>query len=120
MGIVLFLISYVLLDIAGSVFYLAVLLFSFWLMKKLFNMNENKWNALFNFGKGLGFYFIIIFPYLFMLVVLFLVSKAWFEFIHIKYSVLGSLSVVLLLALLMIIAFPKLKNIVDHEIRKNR
>lgn len=36
----------------------------------------------------------MIFPYLVMIVVMFLVSKGWFEFINFEYSVLGSLSVV--------------------------
>ena len=119
MGILLFIFSYVLLDIIGSVFYIGVLLLSFWLLKKIFNMDEDKWNALFKFGKGKGFYFMMLFPYLVMLVVMFSVSKVWFEFINFEYSVLGSLSVVILLTLIIIFAFPKLRGIVNNKLQEN-
>lgn len=119
MYIFMFIISYVFLDIIGSVFYVGVLLLSFGLLKKLFNMDENKWNVLFKFGKGTGFYFMLLFPYLVMLIVMFLVSKIWFDFINFEYSVLASLSVVILLTLIMIFAFPKLKSIVNNKVQEN-
>lgn len=59
----------------------------------------------------------MIFPYLVMLVVMFLVSKVWFEFINFEYSVLGSLSVVTLLTLIMISEFPKLRGIVNNKLQ---
>lgn len=117
MDILLFLISYILLDIIGSALYVAVLLFFFATLGRVFNKDENKWNSFFQFGKGIGFYFIMIFPYLVMLVVMFLVSKGWFEFINFEYSVLGSLSVVTLLTLIMISEFPKLRGIVNNKLQ---
>lgn len=116
--ILLFIFSYVLLDIIGSVFYVGVLLLSFWLFKRIFIMDEDKWNDLFTFGKGLGFYFMMLFPYLIMLVVMFLVSNVWFELINFEYSVLGSLSVVILLTFIMIFAFPKLRGIVNKKLQE--
>lgn len=116
MNILLFIISYILLDIIGSVFYVAVLLLSFRLLKNIFNMDEEKWSALFKFGKGLGFYFLMLLPYLVMLIVMFLVSKIWFEFINLEYTVLGSMSVVILLTFIVIIAFPKLKSFVINQL----
>lgn len=119
MDILLFLISYVSLDIIGSVFYVGVLLLYFLLVKKLFNMDEDKWNALFKFEKGMGFYFMILFPYLAMLVAMFFVSKIWFELLNFEYTILGSLSVVIGLTLIMIFAFPKLRIIVKSKLQEN-
>lgn len=85
----------------------------------IFNMNADKWNALFKSGKGVGFYFMMLFPYLIMLVVMFSVSKVWFELINFEYSVLGSLSVVILLTLIVIFAFPKLRDIVNNKLQEN-
>ncbi|MBD7907879.1 hypothetical protein [Sporosarcina gallistercoris] len=82
-------------------------------------MDENKWNAFFKYGKGTGFYFMILFPYLVMLVVLFLISKSWFDFIDFEHSVLGSLSVVLFLSLFVVFAFPKLKRLVDDKVKES-
>ncbi|MTW87953.1 hypothetical protein F3157_20280 [Virgibacillus dakarensis] len=119
LDILLFIISYILLDIIGSVFYVGALLLSFKLLKMIFNMNADKWNALFKSGKGVGFYFMMLFPYLIMLVVMFSVSKVWFELINFEYSVLGSLSVVILLTLIVIFAFPKLRDIVNNKLQEN-
>lgn len=119
MDIFLFIISYILLDIVGSVFYVGLLLIFFLIVGKVFKMNGDKWNALFKFGKGIGFYFMMLFPYLVMLVVIFGASEMWFDMINFKYNVLGSLSVVILLTLIMIFALPKLKNIVNDKMREN-
>src|SRR5690625_3760911 len=119
MDILLFLVSYVMLDVIGSLFYVGVLLFSFLLMKKVFNMDENKWNALFKFGRGTGFYFMMLFPYLVMLVAMFFLSIIWFNFLNFKYSTLSSLSVVIGLTLIMTFAFPKLRFIVKNKLQEN-
>ncbi|GGJ88633.1 hypothetical protein GCM10007063_08930 [Lentibacillus kapialis] len=119
MDILLLLISYVLLYIIGSAFYVGVLLMSFQVLGWIFNKNEDKWNSFFKFGKGIGFYFIMLFPYLVMLVVMFLASKVWFELIDFEYSVFGSLCVVILLTVVMIFAFPKLRDIVNNKLQGN-
>lgn len=115
LDIFLFIISFILLDIVGSVFYIGVLLLSFLVLGKVFKMNGDKWKTLFKYGKGIGFYFMMFFPYLVMLVVMFGASQMWFDMINFKYNILGSLSVVTLLTLIILFKFPKIKDMVNNK-----
>lgn len=117
LNILLFIMSYILLDITGSVFYVGALLLFFSILGKMFNMNGDKWSALFKFGKGTGFYFMMLFPYFVMLVVMFGASEAWFDMIHFKYNVLSSLAVVTLITLVMLVKFPKLRSMVNNRLQ---
>ena len=116
LNIFLFIISFITLDIVGTVFYIGLLLLSFFVVGKFFKMNGDKWRTLFEFGKGTGFYFMIFFPYLVMLVVLFGASKMWFDMINFKYNILGSLSVITLLTLIILFKFSKMKKMVNNKI----
>jgi len=79
-------------------------------------MNGDKWNALFKFGRGTGFYLIIFFPYIVMLVLIFKASEMWFDIINFQNTILASLSVVALITLIMIFKFPKIKNMVNNNL----
>ncbi|GAB4075054.1 hypothetical protein GCM10028778_25570 [Barrientosiimonas marina] len=115
MSLLLFIVSFIMLDIIGSVFYIGVLLLSFFAVGKVFKMNGDKWKSLFKLGKGTGFYFMMFFPYLVMLVVLFWASQMWFDMINFKHNFLGSLSVVTLLTLILLFKFPKIKDMVNNK-----
>lgn len=100
----------------GSLFYVGALLLFFVVLGKVLQMNGDKWNALFKFGRGTGFYLIMFFPYVVMLVVIFKVSEMWFDHINFQNNVLASLSVVALITITMLFKFPKLKNMVNHKL----
>lgn len=78
-------------------------------------MNEDKWNILFKYRKGQGLYYVMGFPYLLMLVIMFLLSMLWFKLINFEYSVLGSIAVVVLLTLTLAFKLPKLKEILNNK-----
>lgn len=116
LDILLFIISYIALNIVGSIFYVEALVVFFLVLGEVFKMNGDKWNALFKFGRGTGFYLMMLLPYLVMLVVIFKVSEMWFDIINFQNNVLASLSVVALITLVMLFKFPKLKNMVNNKL----
>lgn len=73
-------------------------------------MDENKWSALFKKGKGKGLYYIMMFPYVFMLVIMFPLSVLWFKFINFEHTTLAASSVILLLTLSVVFKIPKVKK----------
>jgi len=84
-------------------------------LKKIFALKEAKWDALFKWRSGKEMFYIVVFlPYVFMLVVMFWLGKVWFDFIHFKYSVMGSVSVIVLFTLTLIVKLPRIKRSVNH------
>src|SRR5690625_4557270 len=102
--------SYILLSIIGSLSYVGILLLFLMTLKKIFNMNEDKWSALFKFDGGKGMFFMLVFPYLIMLIAMFPISMLWFEFINFDHKYLGSITIIILLTLTFIFKLPKLKK----------
>lgn len=111
MGILLFVVSYILLNIISSALYVGILLLMFRVMKKTFNMNEDKWTALFKYKEGQGLRFMMIFPFLITIAVMFPISIYSFNLINFEYTVLGYLAVIMLPATILIFNLPKLKSI---------
>jgi len=91
----------------------------FKLMKKAFNMNETKWNALFRYRKGKGLYYVMVLPYLVTLFIVYPISIFWFEWINFDYRVLGSVSIIILLSLTGIFKFSKVKDMVQNKFQEN-
>jgi len=73
-------------------------------------MNEEKWTALFNYGKGKGLYFIMAFPYLLMIAIMFPITMFWFEMINFDYRILGYIAVIMVPTLILIFKLPTLKK----------
>lgn len=119
MKLFIFIISYILLSLLGSLSYIGILLLAFTIMKKAFNMNENKWNTLFRYRNGKGLYFLMVLPYLITLVIILPISIFWFELINFDYRILGSISIVILLTLTGIFKFSKLKGMVQNKFQEN-
>src|SRR5699024_11947385 len=94
--LLLFIISYILLSTIGSLSYVGLLFLFFWTLKKIFNMNEDKWTTLFKYRKGKGLYYVMVFSYLVMLVVMFPLSLTWFDLINFYYRVFCSFFVFIL------------------------
>jgi len=108
--IFLFVVSYIVLDVIGSLLYVGLLLLLFLTMKKIFNMNGEKWSALFKYRKGTGLYFIMVFPYLLMIAIMFPVTMFGFELINFDYRILGYIAVIMLPTLLLFLKLPTLKE----------
>src|SRR5690625_2754616 len=116
LSIFLFIISFITLDIVGTVFYIGLLLLSFFVVGKFFKMNGDKWRTLFEFVKGTGFYFRIFFPYLVLLVMLFGESNMWIDMIIFTYNSLFLLFVLPLLTFIILFKFRKMKKMVNNKI----
>lgn len=97
MEILMLILSYVLISIIVGLFYVAMLLSVFYLMKKIFRMNESKWASLFKIHNGLGLYYALIIPWIITIVVMFPIIVMWFELIGMEYNILASVSIILLL-----------------------
>ncbi|MCM3757524.1 hypothetical protein M3197_08480 [Sporosarcina aquimarina] len=110
MGIILFVVSYILLNMICSALYVGFLLLLFKVMKKTFTMNEEKWTTLFNYKEGLGLRFMMMFPFLITSAVMFPVSIYSFNLINFKYTVLGYFAVIMLPATILVFHLPKLNS----------
>lgn len=115
MKIFLFVVSYLVLNIISSFLYVGLLLLLFLTMKKIFNMNEEKWSALFKYSNGKGLYSIMVFPYILMVAIMFPVTIFGFELIHFDYIVLGYIAVIMLPTLILFLKLPKLKESIVND-----
>lgn len=115
MEIFLFIVSYIVLDVIGSLLYVGLLLLLFLAMKRIFIMNEEKWSSLFKYGNGKGLYFIMVFPYLLMIAIMFPVTMFGFELINFDYRVLGYIAVIMLPTLILFFKLPKLKKSIVNK-----
>jgi len=113
--ILLFVVSYLVLDVLSSLLYVGLLLLLFGTMKKIFNMNEEKWGKFFKYRKGKGLYSIMVAPYLLMLAIMFPITMFAFEWINFDYKVLGYIAVMMLPTLILFIKLPKLKKGIVHK-----
>ncbi|VDG99741.1 Uncharacterised protein [Lysinibacillus sphaericus] len=111
MGILLFVVSYILLNMIFSALYVGFLLLMFRVTKKTLNMNEEKWTGLFKYKEGQGLRFMMIFPFLITIAVMFPISIYSFNLINFEYTVLGYLAVIMLPATILIFNLPKLRSI---------
>lgn len=116
MKLLLVIVSYILLSTLGPMLYAGLVLLFVAALKKVFNMNEDKWERAFKWRKGREmFYVVLLFPYGIMLAIMFWLSKIWFEFINFEYSVLASTSIVVLMALTVLLKLPKLKEWLNNK-----
>lgn len=115
MKIFSFVVSYLVLDVISSLLYVGLLLLLFKTMKQIFNMNEEKWSALFKYKKGKGLYFIMIFPYLLMGVIMFPVTMLGFGLINFDYKILGYIAVIMLPILILFLNLPKFKESIVNK-----
>ena len=110
MELFLFAISYIILDILGSLGYVAILLFFVFMMKRMFHMNESKWTSVFEWKDGKGMFAFLLVPYLLMLLMLFPLSVTGFTWIGFEHRYLSSVIVMVILTLTMIVKLPRLKK----------
>lgn len=104
-------ISYVLISIIVSIVYVGVVLTTFMLMKKVFRMNEARWEQFFSYKKGLGLYLVLVIPYFLTLAILYPPSLFWFDWLDVTYKVPTTSFIFLLLVLITLWKLPKLKDL---------
>ena len=110
MKLFLLVVSYIVLSIISSLLYVGLVLLLFITLKKVFNMNGQKWRAFFNYKKGLGIASIMVFPFILMIAIMFPVSMFGFELIEFDYKALGYLAVIILPTILLFVKLTKLKE----------
>ncbi|WP_164214677.1 hypothetical protein [Virgibacillus sp. YIM 98842] len=115
MSLFFFILSYILLDIIGSLSYVGILLMLFMLIKAVYHMDEAKWDAVFRFKQGKGLYLLMAIPYVIMLTIMFPLSIFWFDLINFEYRMLGSIAIIILLTITGIFKFPKLKRMLRDK-----
>lgn len=115
MKIFSFAVSYIVLDVISSLLYVGLLLLLFKTMKQVFNMNEEKWSALFKYKKGKGLYSIMVFPFLLMIAIMFPVTMLVFGLINFDYKILGYIAVIMLPTLILFKNLPKLKDSIVNK-----
>lgn len=109
--------SYLLISVVVSIAYIGIVLASFMLMKKLFKMNETKWDHFFRYKNGFGLYLALVLPYLLTLAILYPATLVWFDWIDVTYKLAATNFIFLLLALTGLWKLPKLKQLkqkLDH------
>ncbi|GGA64230.1 hypothetical protein [Ornithinibacillus halotolerans] len=119
MDIIIFIASYLLLSIIGSLTYVGFVLLFFSFMKKRFNMNEVKWNTVFSYRKGKGLYYILIFPYVLTIAFIFFLSIAWFNFINFEYKIVAVVSLLLITTISAVVKFSKLRGMLPEKFQSN-
>lgn len=115
MNILLFVLSYIGLNIVGSLLYVGLLLSFFIIASKVFQMDETKWSTLFNVRKGTGLLYIMLLPYILMLVILFPISVVWFKTVQFEYAFSGAFTVIVLLTATLLFKLPKIKRFLIHK-----
>lgn len=115
MKIISFIVSYIVLDVISSLLYVGLLLLLFKTMKQIFNMNEEKWSALFKYKKSKGLYSIMVFPHLLMVAIMFPVAMSAFGLINFDYKILGYIAVIMLPTLILFLNLPKLKESIVNK-----
>lgn len=105
--------------ILSSLSYVGFLFLLLFVMKKLFDMNEMKWNALFNYKNGNGLYLFMVLPYFIVLIAIFPISLFWFEIFHVENRLLGSIFIIALLLFTATFKLMKLKRTVQEKLQQN-
>lgn len=111
--------SYFMFNILSSLSYVGFLFLLLFVMKKLFDMNEMKWNALFNYKNGNGLYLFMVLPYFIVLIAIFPISLFWFEIFHVENRLLGSIFIIALLLFTATFKLMKLKRTVQEKLQQN-
>ncbi|WP_413375888.1 hypothetical protein [Alkalihalobacillus sp. 1P02AB] len=116
MNVLIFIMSYLVISLLVSLFYIGLLMFTFMMIKKIFHMNQAKWDSFFKFRKGRGLYYVMTLPYLLTLLIMFPLSMYWFDLIDFEFKLLSSLSMIMILTLTGIFKFSKLKEFILYKI----
>lgn len=119
LNIIIFLISYSILSLVFTLILLAIIMGIFFIMKVVFNMNEQRWDNLFRYKNNIVLMLVMVVCLIISLSITFMISNLFFEFIKFKYKEISSILIILLISLPIIFKFFKLRDYIKSKLTKD-
>lgn len=119
LNIIIFLISYSILNLVFTLILLAIIMGIFFIMKVVFNMNEQRWDNLFRYKNNIVLILVMVVCLIISLSITFMISNLFFEFIEFKYKEISSILIILLISLPIIFKFFKLRDYIKSKLTKD-
>lgn len=119
LNIIIFLISYSILNLVFTLILLAIIMGIFFIMKVVFNMNEQRWDNLFRYKNNIVLMLVMVVCLIISLSITFMISNLFFEFIEFKYKEISSILIILLISLPIIFKFFKLRDYIKSKLTKD-
>lgn len=119
MNLIIFLISYSILSLVFTLILLAIIMGIFFIMKVVFNMNEQRWDNLFRYKNNIVLILVMVVCLIISLSITFMISNLFFEFIEFKYKEISSILIILLISLPIIFKFFKLRDYIKSKLTKD-
>ncbi|WP_430081395.1 hypothetical protein [Paraclostridium bifermentans] len=119
LNIIIFFISYSILSLVFTLILLAIIMGIFFIMKVVFNMNEQRWDNLFRYKNNIVLILVMVVCLIISLSITFMISNLFFEFIEFKYKEISSILIILLISLPIIFKFFKLRDYIKSKLTKD-
>ncbi|WP_025163129.1 hypothetical protein [Paraclostridium bifermentans] len=119
LNIIIFLISYSILNLVFTLILLAIIMGIFFIMKVVFNMNEQRWDNLFRYKNNIVLMLVMVVCLIICLSITFMISNLFFEFIEFKYKEISSILIILFISLPIIFKFFKLRDYIKSKLTKD-
>ena len=119
LNIIIFLISYSILSLVFTLILLAIIMGIFFIMKVVFNMNEQRWDNLFRYKNNIVLILVMVVCLMISLTITFIISNLFFEFIEFKYKEISSILIILFISLPIIFKFFKLRDYIKSKLTKD-
>lgn len=119
LDLIIFFISYSMFSIVFSLISLGIIMGIFFIIKIVFNMNEQRWDNLFRYKNNIVLILVIVVCLMISLTITFIISNLFFEFIEFKYKEISSILIILLISLPIIFKFFKLRDYIKSKLTKD-
>lgn len=119
LNIIIFLIYYSILSLVFTLILLAIIMGIFFIMKVVFNMNEQRWDNLFRYKNNIVLMLVMVVCLIISLSITFMISNLFFEFIKFKYKEISSILIILFISLPIIFKFFKLRDYIKSKLTKD-
>lgn len=119
LNLIIFLISYSILSLVFTLILLAIIMGIFFIMKVVFNMNEQRWDNLFRYKNNIVLMLVMVVCLIISLSITFMISNLFFEFIEFKYKEISSILIILFISLPIIFKFFKLRDYIKSKLTKD-
>lgn len=119
LDLIIFFISYSMFSIVFSLISLGIIMGIFFIIKIVFNMNEQRWDNLFRYKNNIVLILVMVVCLMISLTITFIISNLFFEFIEFKYKEISSILIILLISLPIIFKFFKLRDYIKSKLTKD-
>lgn len=119
LNLIIFLISYSILNLVFTLILLVIIMGIFFIMKVVFNMNEQRWDNLFRYKNNIVLMLVMVVCLIISLSITFMISNLFFEFIEFKYKEISSILIILFISLPIIFKFFKLRDYIKSKLTKD-